>query len=275
MYFALDIGGSYTKFAVIDNETIIKKGKWRTEDDIGYLLENVSKHICSDVKYIGISTGGFWQDEKAIAYETLESTKDGKFIKILKETYNCPVKIDNDAHCALLCEKEWGVLKNAHNAVMFVLGSSIGCSVLINGKLFKGATGQAASMFKMPEQVDSDNYICDETINSIKFTKKFDENAGRSNMLLIEEKSTLGDKKATEFLNKYSKTVALDCWYAYLMYDPSCIVLGGGIANSDCILRKVKFYLDEFFVLDKSTRKPNLLKTAFGEESNLLGATLL
>ncbi len=63
--------------------------------------------------------------------------------------------------------------------------------------------------------------------------------------------------------------------YAYLAYDPELIALGGGISNSESITDRIKHYLDGFFELDKSTRKPLITRTQFGEDSNLLGASLL
>lgn len=59
------------------------------------------------------------------------------------------------------------------------------------------------------------------------------------------------------------------------MYDPSCIVLGGGTANSDLIFENIKQHLTNFFRMDQRGRTPKLLRTEFGEDSNLLSAALL
>ncbi|MGN1444615.1 MAG: ROK family protein [Acutalibacteraceae bacterium] len=276
MIFTLDIGGTYTKYAVIDNEKIIRKGKWRTVDDFRMLLEKIDSVMCSPVVRIGISSGGFWDENgKSIGYETVESTSENRLTKVLSEKYGCPVFIENDARCALLAEKKYGVLKDCRNAVLFVLGSSLGCAVLINGTLFSGSTKQAGAMFMMPEYYDEDSYRFDERANSIKLTKKFDASLECGDMLLIEKAALQNDKKAAELIESYAKTVALKCWYAYLAYDPELIALGGGISNSEYITDRIQYYLNGFFELDKSTRTPKITKTQFGEDSNLLGASLL
>ena len=276
MIFTLDIGGTYMKYAHIDNGKIVSKGKWQTVKDFLMLVRLIDSVIGSDVDYIGISSGGFWTDDgNAIGYETVESTSKNNLTKFLAAKYNCPVYIENDARCALLAEKRYGVLKNNQNAVLFALGSSLGCAVMINGNLYSGSTNQAGEMFMMPEYYDGRTYQFDKMANSIVLTQKYDVALKRGNMLLLEKKALNNDENAMNLIEEYTRTVALKCWYAYLMYDPECIVLGGGISSSNYIVEKIREHLEKFFKMDKSKRKPLVLKTQFGEDSNLLGAALI
>ncbi len=110
MIFALDIGGTYTKYAHIDQNRIVEKGKWETVDSFSELTECIDRVICRPVSFIGISSGGFWaEDGQAIGYETIESTSENNLKKFLAEKYGCPVSIENDARClprkALACCK--------------------------------------------------------------------------------------------------------------------------------------------------------------------------
>ncbi|MGN0521420.1 MAG: ROK family protein [Eubacterium sp.] len=276
MIFTLDIGGTYTKFAHIDNNKIIKKGKWETTDNFQLIIDKIDSVICPDVEYIGISSGGFWdKDGKSIGYETVESTSENNLKKSLSKKYDCPVFIENDARCALLAEKKYGALKDYKNAVMFVLGSSLGCAVMINKELYSGNTNQAGAMFMMPEYYDCDTYRFDKSANSIALTKKYDPSLNMGNMLLLEEKALSNDESALSLIEEYTRAVALKCWYAYLMYDPECIALGGGIAKSKYIVKKIQEHLNSFFKIDKSTRIPLILNAQFQEDSNLIGAALL
>lgn len=276
MIFVLDIGGTYTKYAHIEADNIIKKGRWQTTQDFAELMCNIDKTICEQPEYIGISSGGFWdKDGTSLGYESIRTTADATFVKKLREAYDCPVYIENDARCALLAEQEWGVLKNESHAVLFVLGSSLGCAVLLNKALYYGATGQAGAMFMMPELFDGNKFVFDQSANSLWLTNAYQGDCVTGNMLLLEQKALDGDQKAADLIDSYARAVALKCWYAYLMYDPACIALGGGISNSDLILEKIKTYTDLFFRMDTSTRMPKIILTAFGEDSNLLGAMLL
>lgn len=276
MIFTLDIGGTYTKYAHIANGEIVSKGKWKTTDDFSELLKNIDSVIASSVERIGISCVGFWNaNGDPVGCSSLNSIVENPLVKTLADKYRCPVRIENDARCALLAEAKYGVLKDTQNAVLFVLGSSLGCAVQLDGKLLSGATGQAGAMFMMPEFYDGNTYSFDEAANSIRLTKAYDAAATSGNMLLLEEKALSGDEKAAALLEKYAKAVVLKCWYAYLSYDPECIALGGGIANSSYIFEKIQSELKDFFKMDTSGRTPTFLRTKFGEDSNLLGAALL
>lgn len=276
MIFTLDIGGTFTKYAVMDKNKIIKKGKWETTNDFLMLIRLIGSVICFPVDYIGISSGGFWnKDGFSISYETLESTSAHNLTSFLSKKYKCPVYIENDARCALLAEKEYGILKDNQNAVLFVLGSSLGCAVMIDDKLFSGSTNQAGAMFMMPEYYDGDKYLYDKQANSICLTKEYNPSLKNGDMIMLEEKALQNDKKAECLIESYSKAVALKCWYSYLAYDPELIAFGGAISNSRLITDKIKYYLDCFFKNDKSIRKPTIVNTQFGSDSNLLGAALL
>lgn len=277
MVFSLDIGGTFTKFALIENNSIISKGSWKTVFNIQKLLENIAEKIPSKLDYIGISSGGFWKNSQAISHETIPATADGKFIDTLKKLYNCDVFIDNDARCAILCESEIGVLQKVDNAVMFLLGSSLGCAAKINGKIFTGNTGQATAMFAMPEIVTSSEYIYDESASSLEQIQRYKVTKGYENcdMLFIEQAALCGDIVAKSIIDNYAKTIAMKCWYAYLMYDPQCIAFGGGISNSKLIMNLIEEFSKGYFFMDKSHRELKIVKAQFGNDSNLLGAALL
>lgn len=276
MVFTLDIGGTYTKYALVEHGTIIRKGKWETIDDFSRLLNKIDGVMVSSAEYIGISSGGFWnKDGSSIGYETVESTAENNLKKALSDRYGCPVYLENDARCALLAEQKYGVLKDCWNAVLFVLGSSLGCAVMIDGKLFSGSTNQAGAMFLMPEYYDGECYRFDTLANSIELTKEYDASCKGGNMLLIEQRALASDEKAEKLIDAYAKAVALKGFYAYLMYDPQRLVLGGGISDSPYITAKIRTHLDNFFEYDKSARKPTVVTAGFGNDSNLLGASLL
>lgn len=136
----------------------------------------------------------------AVGCSTLNGIVENPFVKTLEKRYSCSVHIENDARCALLCESEYGALKNTENAVLFVLGSSLGCAVKLNGKLLSGATGQAGAMFFMPEKYSENEYVFDTAANSIKLTRLYDPNLVRGNMRLLSEKKAAGDTRAAALL---------------------------------------------------------------------------
>lgn len=39
MVLTIDIGGTYTKYALVQDGTLVKKGKWKTVEDFRMILE--------------------------------------------------------------------------------------------------------------------------------------------------------------------------------------------------------------------------------------------
>jgi glucokinase len=60
-----------------------------------------------------------------------------------RETFGLPVRLENDAHAALLGEWRHGAASGADDVVQVMLGTGIGCSVLIGGLPLRGLGHQA------------------------------------------------------------------------------------------------------------------------------------
>src|SRR5439155_25352750 len=57
-----------------------------------------------------------------------------------------PVFIDNDANCAALAEAHAAADAPAQHLVMLTLGTGVGGGVVIDGRIFRGATGLGAEL---------------------------------------------------------------------------------------------------------------------------------
>lgn len=273
MVFVLDIGGTYTKYAYYDDGVLTDRGKWATTHNIDTLLQNIDRVCDKPFNAIGISSGGFWtQDGRGIGYETINSTADGGFVQALRQKYNCPVYIENDARCAILCEKEFG--QGVKNAVFIALGSSLGCGVLINGELLRGHHNQGASMFAMPELFNGKVYHSDKYANSLYMSKFYDKKL-KGNFYQVELNAIQGDQRAIKIIDLYVQSVAIKAYYSALMFDPEIIYFGGAISNSDYLFDKIEKKYVEFSQRDKTRLMPLLKRSKFGSDANLLGAGLL
>lgn len=60
-----------------------------------------------------------------------------------RDTFALPVRLENDAHAALLGEWRHGAASGADDVVQVMLGTGIGCSVLIGGRPLRGRGHQA------------------------------------------------------------------------------------------------------------------------------------
>jgi len=64
----------------------------------------------------------------------------------LSSFFNLPARIDNDANAAALGEYKFGVGKNKKNMVYITVSTGIGGGVIVDGRLMRGANGNAAEL---------------------------------------------------------------------------------------------------------------------------------
>lgn len=275
MILAIDIGGTYTKYGYVCEDKVFDKGKWKTIFSFDKVCGKIEELIKDDTERLCISSGGFWnEDGNGLGYESIPETGKKNLVKFFKEKYGFPVTIQNDARCALLCEKKYGSLKECENAVTFVLGSSVGSAVLVNGKLYEGAHKKAGMFFKMPEALEPYTYenFANTVVQTNAYRKAFSLKS--CNVKDIENFAQKGEETAKNILKNYVSAVSKKLLYSKLMYDPEKIVIGGGIANSSMIFDGILQEYDNLLCLIDEKNDIPIERTSFGEESNLIGATL-
>ena len=59
----------------------------------------------------------------------------------------CPVTVENDARCFTLAEARFGAGRGARDVCGLVLGTGVGCGVMVGGRLHRGANAQAGEVY--------------------------------------------------------------------------------------------------------------------------------
>lgn len=273
--FALDIGGTYTKYGMYEDGRFVKKGKWRTEYDESELIKIILSYTDQFKPHcIAVSSGGFWDCEgRSQGFATIPATADGKFVRDIRQLTGCEVKIENDARCAAICHIKRSE-KLTDDFVYFAAGSSLGCAVVSGGIVLRGYGNQAGCMFAMPEVCDPNRYVYDCFANTLKSSEEYSSSA-KGNFKLVVQNALSGDEKAQKTVDCYCKSVALKAFYATLAYDPQKIIFGGGVMSGKELFSRIK---DEFNFLAREVKEktlPEIVLSEFGEEVNLLGAVCL
>lgn len=275
MILSIDIGGTYIKYGFVEGSDVKNRGKFPTEFSFSKLCEKLDSLVTEETERIAISSGGFWNDNgESIGYETIGETKDNNLVEYLSKKHNIPVTILNDARCALLCEREYGALRGKESGVVMVLGTSVGCAVMLGGELYRGKNKKAGMLFKMPERVVP--YIYEDNANTVNLAEKYLQGSKKDGFTIKEigEKASKGEAEACEYIESYSEAVALKILYAKLMYDPEILAVGGGISKNNYLIENI---MNSYRQLLSECGEPDdmeIVKTSFGEHSNLIGAAL-
>jgi len=155
----IDIGGTYTKFGLVDRAgNCLAEGVMPTnssEEIKMYLnrlysnIEQLTAEISSSIEIKGIGIGvpngnyykGTIEHAANLGWKGIVPLAD-----YVKEHYNLPVSLTNDANAAALGEMKFGVAKDMRNFVMITLGTGLGSGIVVNGDLVYGADGFAGEI---------------------------------------------------------------------------------------------------------------------------------
>ena len=153
---SIDIGGTNTKVALIaysgkivatdsiptqrfENESAYFRGLFRA---IGNLL----KRISVDYKLTGIGIGAPSCNEAEGIIErpaNLPFSDRVEIVQIISQQYGLPTFLTKDSSAATLGEHLYGAAVGIDNFVLLTLGTGLGCGMMINGEIVKGANGLA------------------------------------------------------------------------------------------------------------------------------------
>ena len=172
--------------------------------------------------------------------ENLPTMPNYPLAKELSQHLGRTVFLENDAACFVL--GEYAQLNDSAQSTLlgFTLGTSIGLGIIINGKLFKGARGQAGEIWRSPVSIignESDTITeNDQTVDRFlggrflgNLYKKFSgtEISGAQ----IHEKAVQNDSAALQCFAEYGRRLGALVCQAVNMFDPHAIVFGGSVSS--------------------------------------------
>jgi len=142
--------------------------------------------------------------------------------RLFEEKYGVPVGIDNDAHAAALAEARDGAGSSLKDFVYVCLGTGIGCGIIINGELYKGADGVAGELSHIVFPGLGSLYkIASGKVLKDKFSIEAEEL-----QRLCEE----GDPAAAEAFEQLVHFIGVGVGNIVTLFNPEAVVIGGGLS---------------------------------------------
>lgn len=159
MLLGFDIGG--TKCAVItasyENDEINIYDKKVIPTDLSvspYLMIERLTEIADEMPggkhpdAVGISCGGPLDSKRGVIMSppNLTGWNDVHIVDILKQHYNVPVHLQNDANAGAVAEWKFGAGKGTKNMVFLTFGTGMGAGLILDGKLYSGTNDNAGEV---------------------------------------------------------------------------------------------------------------------------------
>ncbi len=308
----IDLGGTYTKLALIDSKGKIKhRSRLSTADfdSRDSLLEAISREIRSLIRKAGLTSGniegvgigvpGLVDFNRGLVYglTNVRGWKNTPLKLLLERKLKMPVLVDNDVNIMALGECKFGAGRGARDAVCITLGTGVGGGIIIDGSLYRGATFSAGEVGHMPLKEDGlacncggygclERYVGNRHIASeMKSAIRAGRAPGVKAMVkgdlssvtpeIISSAARKGDKAAIALWDKIGKRIGTTLSGIVNLLNPEMIIIGGGVADAGEPL----FGPIRQTVKRRSMRVPGravkILKAKLGNDAGMIGAAAL
>jgi glucokinase len=303
----IDAGGTKLLGGVVDEDLVVHHRVhrlWRGADrqetlDIFIGAVDEVRAAAPDVEAIGFGIPSLVEWETGVSrWSNHLPLADVPFRDLMSERLGLPVVVDNDANVALLAEHRGGAARDARHAVLVALGTGIGSGLLLDGHIYRGATGVGAELGHVVldlhgpdcpsscpgrgclEALVSGNAIGREGARLAR--ERPDTVLGRRLAAgrevtggLVTELAHDGDETARLALGIVGRRLGAALTGIVNALNPEVIVIGGGaVAAGELLLEPARSVVTER-ALPPAREIVRIVPTHFGDESGMLGAALL
>ncbi len=280
-----DIGGTFIKYGLCDeNFKLSEKQKIPTLAQNGgqSIIERVIEIIeqYDNIDRVAISTAGQVDSENGVVVYSTDNIPyyTGMRVKSLIENKTGILTfVENDVNCAALGEAHFGAAKGVSDFVCLTLGTGVGGAIYLNNKLYKGSCSSAGELGHMVIHSGGKQctcggegcYECYASANAlIKAVNKV--SPVELNAFQIFEKENIEKPEIRSEIDKWIDEIITGLVNIIYIFNPSMIVLGGGIMNEDYIIELIdrKIYtrlMDNF-------KNVKIVRPKLGNNAGMIGA---
>ena len=306
LILAVDIGGTQSRIALIDNEAqILKRVSVPTEAGEGHkvVIEEIRKLVSKEefdrIAGIGISIAGLLKaDSGTLVYSpNMPGWVNVPIKRIFADEFHIPVYVSNDASLAALGEHRYGAAKGLDSFVYITVSTGIGGGMVLDGKLYLGADGYAGEVGHMTinpggpvcscgmrgcfEAMASGTAIARDARERIAsgvtsiISDMVDRNMDSLTAATVEQAARQGDEMAKDVMHQAAVNLGIGLSNLIIIFDPQAVVVGGGVTKSNDLIfelarKTVAARAGRYFQKDVP-----ILKAALGDNVGLIGAAAL
>jgi glucokinase len=217
-------------------------------------------------------------------------------ISLLEDKFNVGVHLSKDSNIAAIGEGAYGEAKGMRNYILLTLGTGLGCSVVIDGKVLIGETGLAgefghAIIEKNGRECGCGRFGCLEAyVSSTGLVRNVVELLAHKKMSsplrdsafneltskLIFDAAKEGDSIAKEAFLLTGQILGENIANLFTLFDPEAVILTGGLAKARTFLEPAIIEKVDCNTLYSLNNNLNIRFSSLGvNDAALLGAATL
>jgi glucokinase len=290
----IDIGGTKTTVAAVDaSGRVHARASFETRSGRGFpvCLAELAESIRGVLKKtdwslptlsgIGIGCAGPVNPKRGTIHNpyTLPGWDGADLVTPLRDGFQVPVWLENDADAAALGEFHFGAGRGASPLVMVTLGTGIGGAVLVNGQIYRGANGEHPELGHIPIRPDGPDCYCGtrgcwESLASGPALTAAGKAFGFADSHVVFA-ATSGDARAAAIVQRAVDATATATWTLIHTFLPQRIIFGGGIGEEHFDVFAAPMHRQ----IARATQIPKngveMVKAKLGNNAGVVGAACL
>lgn len=306
----IDIGGTNTVFGIVDARgSILATGSIKTQkyteitDYVNALHEELSRllaqeNVTDQIAGIGIGApnGNYFNGTIEFA-PNLPWKGVIPLAQMVREKFNIPVTITNDANAAAIGEMTYGAARGMKDFIMITLGTGVGSGIVINGQMvyghdgFAGELGHTIIRRENGRLCGCGRHGCLETYCSAtgvaRTAREFLTARTEPSLLRsipaenitskdVYDAAVQGDKLAQDIFD-FTGTILGEALADFIAFSsPEAIILFGGLAKSgDYIFKPIQKAIDDNVLTIYKGKAKLMMSELKDSDAAVLGASAL
>ncbi len=258
----IDFGGTSIKSAVVDGAHILLHGPpidTQQHHSAASLVDAIIHVVATlrtvhpSVAAIGVGLPGFVDSVNGIVHSltNVAGWSEVPLRSMLTERTGLPAIIENDANAMAYGEWKYGAAVGAQHAVCITLGTGVGGALILDGKLYRGATLAAGEIGHMSidyrgirgpygnfgglEEYVGNVQIAERAVK-LYAASGITKTTGDCTPLALAKAAHAGDEIARGLWNALGTEIGAALASVVWIVNPDTIVIGGGVANAGDLL---------------------------------------
>jgi glucokinase len=290
----LDIGGTKIAAGVVDEAggvhgfVVAPSQPERGPDDGLTRLFELGRRavaesgIDQDVTAVGIGCGGPLDSERGVLVAPLHlpGWEDVPIVELATAAFHRPAVVDNDATAAAAGEHAYGAGRGTRNMVYLTVSTGVGGGVVIDGHLYRGATGNGGELGHVTvdwhgrECRGCGRRGCLEAYASGTSIAERAQEAGMAGATAadVAAAARAGDPVALRVWEATCEALACGITSLANLFEPELVVVGGGVSRvGEQLLGPVRALVDAQVIVPPG-RKIGVVQAALGDSVGVVGA---
>lgn len=282
---ALDIGGTSIKSGIWTGGPAedVREQDTNAKNGGAYVVERAKEILRGYGSFdaIGVSTAGQVNSKEGFiryANENIPGYTGMRIKDILEQEFSVPVAVENDVNAAAIGEGQFGAGRGHDDFLCITYGTGVGGAVVIGKEIYRGCSfsaGEFGGILIHPEdRIEGDPFSgCYEKYASatalVARARKLDESLVNGRKIF----ERIGEAEVQAVVDEWTDEIVHGLVSLIHIFNPSCVVLGGGVMAQPLILEQVREKTEKRIM--SSFRDVVINQAELGNQAGLLGAASL